>query len=148
MTPNQRDVFMYSWAQRRKRGRLGNLTLCAAIGAAGGLLFGLMLAGDLSSTLTSGSEASPSVHSISIYLGNLFKLFGLAIPAFAALAAFLGDRVYMSNEAMYQNFVAQGAAPPAQKPTLTAAERGPQIAVFIAAGVIAIFIAVVWIMYA
>ena len=109
MTPNQRDVFMYSWAQRRKRGRAGNALLCAAIGAAGGVLFGFLLAGDLSGQLTPGALASPSTHTIGIYLGNLFKLFGLSLPAFALLAAFLGDRVFMSNEAMYQNMIAQGA---------------------------------------
>ncbi len=147
MTPNQRDVFMYSWAQRRKRGRLGNALLCAGIGAAGGLLFGFMLMGDMSSTMVSGSQASPSVHSMSIFLGNVFKLFGLAVPAFAALAAGLGDRVYMSNEAMYQNMVAQGAEPPAQKPTLKAGERGPQIAVAIAVALIAGFIIVIAVMY-
>lgn len=130
MTPNQRDVFMYSWAQQRKRGRLGNLLLCAGIGAAGGLLFGFMLLGDV---------ADP--------IGNFLRLFGLAVPAFAALAAGLGDRVYMSNEAIYQNMVAQGAAPPTQKPTLKASERGPQIAVLATVVIIAIFIIVVAVMY-
>jgi hypothetical protein len=147
MTPNQRDVFLYSWAQKRKRGRLGNALLCAGIGAAGGLLFGFMMMGDMSATMASGSQASPSVHSMSIWLGNIFKLFGLAVPAFALLMAGLGDRVFQSNEAMYQNMLAQGAAPPTQKPTLKAGERGPQIAVLATVVVIAVFIIVVAVMY-
>lgn len=130
MTPNQRDAFMYSWEKRRKRGRMGNALLSAGIGAAGGVLFGLMLIGDI---------ADPD--------GNALRLFGMAIPTFAMLASGLGDRVYRSNEAMYQNFVSQGATAPAEKPTLTTAERGPQIAVLIAFVVIAGFIAVVAMMY-
>ena len=88
MTPNQRDAFMYSWERRRKRGRMGNALLSAGIGAAGGVLFGLMLIGDI---------ADPGA--------NFLRLFGLAIPALAASALGLGDRVYRSNEAMYQSFV-------------------------------------------
>ena len=130
MTPNQRDAFMYSWQQRRKRGRMGNALLSAGIGAAGGLLFGLMLIGDI---------ADPG--------GNAVRLFGMAIPTFAMLALGLGDRVYRSNEAMYQNFVSQGATAPAHKPTLTTAERGPQIAVLVAVVIIGGFIAVVAMMY-
>jgi hypothetical protein len=42
---------------------------------------------------------------------------------------------------------AQGAEPPAQKPTLKANERGPQIAVLATVVIIAIFIIVVAAMY-
>lgn len=130
MTPNQRDAFLYSWQRRRTRGRRGNALLCAGIGAAGGVLFGALLLGGIS---------DPA--------GNLLRLFGTAIPAFAALAAGLGDRIYRSNEAMYQDLVRQGATAPAQKPALTAGERGPQIAVLIAVVLIGGFIAVVAVMY-
>lgn len=147
MTPNQRDVFLHSWSRRRQRGRRGNALLCAGIGAAGGLLFTLMLAGELSGQLTPGLQASPSTHSIATWLGNVLTLFALSVPTFAALAGALGDRIYRSNEAMYQALLAQGASPPTHTPVLKPSERGPQIAVAIAATIIAGFIVVVWALY-
>lgn len=147
MSPNQRDLFLWSWSRSRKRGRIGNLLVCAAIGAAGGVLFGLMLAGDVAGGLGPVHEASPSVQTLGVMLSTLGKLFGLAIPAFALLAAGLGDRVFMSQEAMFQNLLRQGAGVPEQKPTLSQAERWPQIAVFVAVGIIVSFIVVVWFMY-
>ena len=147
MTPNQRDVFLYSWSQRRRRGRRGNALLCAGIGAAGGLLFALLLAGDLGGQLTPGKLASPSTQSIITWLGSVLTLFGLSIPTFAALAGVLGDRVFRLNEAMYQGLLAQGATVPATRPTLKAKERGPQIAVAIAMAIIVGFIVVLWVMY-
>ena len=147
MTPNQRDVFLYSWSRRRQRGRRGNAMLCAGIGAAGGVLFAVLLAGDLGSQLTPGTQASPSTRSIATWLGSLFTLFVLSVPTFAVISGVLGDRLFRFNEAMYQGLLAQGATPPASKPTLKASERGPQIAVAIAMAIIAGFIIVVWAMY-
>ena len=147
MTPNQRDVFLYSWSRRRQRGRRGNAMLCAGIGAAGGVLFAVLLAGDLGGQLTPGTQASPSTRSIATWLGSLFTLFVLSVPTFAVIAGVLGDRLFRFNEAMYQGLLAQGATAPPSKPTLKASERGPQIAVAIAMAIIAGFIIVVWAMY-
>lgn len=136
MTPNQRDMFMWTWSRSRKRGRLGMILLGAGIGAAGGLLFALILGSGIDFGATPGEIAS-----------NGLRLYGLSIPAFAGIGAFGIDRVYRSQESMYQHFIAQGATPPETKPTLTTAERGPMIAVFIAAGVMAAGIAALWIAY-
>lgn len=136
MTPNQRDMFMWTWSRSRKKGRIGTMLLGAGIGALGGLAFALMLGGDVD------FGRSPSE-----VFGNVARLFGLSIPAFAALGAFGIDRVYVSQETMYQNFLKQGATTPEDKPTLTGAERGPQIVVFIAAGIIALCITALWIAY-
>jgi hypothetical protein len=48
---------------------------------------------------------------------------------------------------MYQSILATGARVPEQKPVMQPGDRGPAIAVAIAAGVIAVFIIVLFAMY-
>jgi len=64
----------------------------------------------------------------------------MAIPAFAAIGALVAWRVWGSQEAIYQNLLAQGYQEPAEPPVLTNAEKWPQYAVYAAIGVIVLFI--------
>lgn len=88
------------------------------------------------------------LHGISAILPFIERggtLLALSIGAFAGIGFFLANRVFASQEAMYQNMLSQGARPPAEKPVMQGADRWPAIAVGIAATVIAGFIAFVWI---
>jgi hypothetical protein len=71
----------------------------------------------------------------------------LSVPAFAGIGFVGANRVYASQEAMYQSILATGARVPEQKPVMQPGDRGPAIAVAIAAGVIAVFIIVLFAMY-
>jgi hypothetical protein len=104
----------------------------AGIGALGGVLFGVMLA----------PGAAPGVHAYDM-LGQLTSglgVYALSIPAFALIGWRGANRVFGSQEAMYQALLAAGARVPDQKPVMQARDRGPAIAVGITVVVIAAFI--------
>ena len=58
----------------------------------------------------------------------------------AGLGFLLASRVFASHEAMYQSMLASGARVPETKPAMEPGDRGPAVAVGIAATVIALFI--------
>jgi hypothetical protein len=132
MNERQRDLFLWQWSKRRTPGRHAIGLRGAAIGALGGVLFGLLLA----------PGPDPDVHAYD-FLGQLlsgFRVYVLSIPALAAIGWSGARRVFASHEAMYQSLLAQGARVPEQKPVMQARDRGPAIAVGIAVAVIAGFI--------
>jgi len=115
----QRDLFLWVWSQRRKRGQMAVALRGALIGAIGGLVFALALA---------GADAP------------FFNVVILSVPAFAFIGWLGANRVYASQETMYQSMLCAGARVPEQKPVMQAGDRGPAIAVGIAVAVIVGFI--------
>jgi hypothetical protein len=143
MNERQRDLFLYVWSQRRKRGQAAVSLMGAGIGAAGGVLFTIMLLG--AGGVDRGSYTGLSA--VIPFLAQGAAMLGMAVPAFAFIGFVGANRVYASQEAMYQSLLATGAQVPAQKPVMQASDRGPAIAVAVAFGVIALFIIVLFVMY-
>jgi hypothetical protein len=139
----QRDLFLYVWSKRRGPGQMGAGLRGAVIGALGGVAFALIMVGE-------GGVDRGSYTGLSAVLPLLERsgaILVLAVPAFALIGFTLANRVFASQEAMYQSILATGAQVPAQKPVMQPGDRGPAIAVGIAAAVIAGFIIVLFAMY-
>ncbi|MGE0596038.1 MAG: hypothetical protein AB7P07_06720 [Hyphomonadaceae bacterium] len=143
MNERQRDLFLWVWSRRRAPGQAQVALRGALIGALGGVLFTLIMA----------PGAGPGVHAYDT-AGQLFgrlsegwRMLAMAAPAFAALGWFGAGRVYASQEATYQAMLANGAHVPTQKPQMRLADRGPALAVGVAALLIAGFILFVAIRY-
>ena len=143
MNERQRDLFLWVWSQRRKPGQTAIGLRGAGIGALGGVLF----------TLLMSPGAPSSVHAYDVggqlfgAIGEQLRMLALAVPAFGAIGWFGANRVYASQEAMYQAILQSGARVPDQKPEMQMSDRGPAIAVGIATAIIAVFIAVLFAMY-
>ena len=143
MNERQRDLFLYVWSKRREPGQTQVALRGAGIGALGGLVFAMILGGGGGANLS--SEGQQSFGAIASIIGAGGVLLLLSVGAFGLLGFFLANRVFASQEAMYQSLLATGAQPPAQKPVMQGADRWPAIAVGIAVVVIVSFIAFVWI---
>ena len=143
MNERQRDLFLYVWSQRRQRGQMNASLMGAGLGALGGLVFALALGSQIS--VDRGAYTGLSALIPMIEQGG--RLLLLSVPAFAGIGFVGANRVYASQEAMYQSILATGARVPEQKPVMQPGDRGPAIAVAIAAGVIAVFIIVLFAMY-
>jgi hypothetical protein len=143
MNERQRDLFLYVWSQRRPRGQMNVSLMGAGLGALGGLVFALALGSQIS--VDRGAYTGLSALIPMIEQGG--RLLLLSVPAFAGIGFVGANRVYASQEAMYQSILATGARVPEQKPVMQPGDRGPAIAVAIAAGVIAVFIIVLFAMY-
>ena len=144
MNERQRDLFLYVWSQRRAPGQMAISMRGLIIGALGGLLFTLILIGDI----TEGSRGSyTGISAIIPMIERGGTLLVLSVGAFGALGFFLANRVFASQEAMYQNMLAQGARVPAEKPVMQGADRWPAVAVGIAVAIIAGFIIFLFVAY-
>lgn len=135
MNERQRDLFLWQWSKRRAPGQRAVGLRGAAIGALGGILFGIMLS----------PGPAPDVHAYDT-LGQLTSGLGvylLSIPTFTFFGWRGATRVFTSQEAMYQALLAGGARVPDQKPVLKTSDRGPAIAVAITVVVLIAFIAFV-----
>ncbi len=143
MNERQRDLFLYVWSRRRQRGQMNVSLMGAGFGALGGLVFALILGSDMS--VDRGSYTGLSAIIPMIEQGG--RLLLMSIGAFGAIGFLGANRVYASQEAMYQSILATGARVPEQKPVMQPGDRGPAIAVAIAFGVIAVFIIVLFAMY-
>jgi len=130
----QRDLFLYVWSQRRTPGQAAIALRGALIGAAGGLAFALFMANGID---FGGGKGGVDVAAMVTRGGSLFAM---SIAAFAAIGFFGANRVYASQEAMYQSILATGARVPAQKPVMQPGDRGPAIAVGVTVIVIIAFI--------
>ena len=141
MNERQRDLFLYVWSRRRTPGQAAVALRGAIIGAIGGLVFALIMVGDV------GAGARGSYTGISAILPLIERggtLLVLSVGAFAGIGFVLANRVFASQEAMYQRMLESGASVPAQKPVMQGADRWPAVAVGIAFAVIAGFIGFVW----
>jgi hypothetical protein len=133
----QRDLFLYVWSERRKPGQAQIALRGAIVGALGGLVFAAILFGDVANGARGNYTGLSAIIPI-IERGGLLLL--LSVGAFGLIGFTLANRVFASQEAMYQNMLAAGAQVPAQKPVMQGADRWPAIAVGIAVAVIAGFI--------
>jgi hypothetical protein len=138
----QRDLFLYIWSKRRAPGQAAIGLRGAIIGALGGVLFTLLMIGDI------GAGARGSYTGLSAILplierGGMLLL--LSVGAFGFIGFVGANRVFAAQEAQYQALLRAGAAIPAEKPAMQPGDRGPAIAVGIAVAVIVGFIAFVWI---
>jgi hypothetical protein len=137
----QRDLFLYEWSRRRAAGQAAVALRGALIGAAGGILFTLLMLG--AGAIGFGNTSASLVSG----LGDVLKMLALAVPAFGAIGYFGANRVYASQENMYQAMLQSGAQAPAQKPVMQGADRWPAIAVGVTVVVIAGFIIALFIAY-
>lgn len=143
MNERQRDLFLYLWHERRKPGLAAISLRGLIIGALGGLAFAILMMSQIG-----GDRGSYTGISVIIpLLANAAKLLVLSVPAFGFIGWMGARRVFLSQEAMYQSMLAQGAQVPAQKPSMQAGDRGPAVAVAIAVAVIAGFIITLFVMY-
>ncbi len=140
MNERQRDLFLWQWSRRRTPGATVIALRGALIGAAGGIVFALVL--------SSGFRAdNGSVASVLALFQQGAAVLVLSVPAFAWIGYLGASRVFAANEAMYQAMLGAGARVPAEKPQLRAGDRGPAIAVAITMVLIVAFIVVLWVKY-
>ena len=140
MNERQRDLFLWQWSRRRTPGAAAIAVRGALIGAAGGVVFALML--------SSGLRAdNGSVASVLAVLQQGAAVLVLSVPAFAWIGHVGASRVFAANESMYQAMLRSGASLPEHAPQLQAGDRGPAIAVAVAVLMIVAFIVVLWAKY-
>ena len=143
MNERQRDLFLYIWSERRNPGQAQIALRGAIIGALGGLLFAFILGSEIN--FDRGAYTGLSVIIPMIQQGGMLLL--MSVGAFGLIGFILANRVFASQEAMYQSMLASGAQIPTQKPVMQGADRWPAIAVGVAFAIIAIFIIVLFAMY-
>lgn len=143
MNERQRDLFLWLWSRRREPGQGAIALRGALIGALGGVAFALILAGSMD--VDRGSYTGLSVIIPMIERGGVLLI--LSAGAFGLLGFILANRVFAAQEAMYQSMLEAGARVPEQKPQMRLGDRGPALAVAIAAAVIVGFIAVLFVLY-
>jgi hypothetical protein len=132
----QRDLFLWVWSKRRAPGQAAIALRGAIIGAIGGVVFALIMLGDIGADR--GSYTGLSAILPLIQRGGM--LLALSVAAFGFIGFAGANRVFAAQEAQYQAILATGAKAPEQKPVMQAGDRGPAIAVAIAVAVIAGFI--------
>ena len=123
MNARQRDAFLWQWSRKRAIGARGAALRGLLIGAAGGVLFAVLL------QWLTRSEGRAGVDVWLAGLRQFGLVMALAVPAFGALGLALTWRIYASQERIYQALLDQGATLPAAAPVLGWADRGPALAV-------------------
>lgn len=143
MNERQRDLFLWLWSRRRTPGQTMVALRGAAIGALGGVVFTVML---LSQThIDRGDYTGLSMILPFFQQGGTMLM--AAVGAFGGLGFVLSNRVYASQEAMYQSMLTAGARVPEQKPVMQPGDRGPAVAVAIVFALIALAIIALFIAY-
>lgn len=145
MNERQRDLFLYVWSRRRAPGQFAVGLRGAIIGALGGVVFALVMASQIGGGGKQAGYTGLSAIIPMIQQGGVLLLSSVA--AFGLIGWFGANRVFASQEAMYQNMLASGAQVPAQQPVIQAADRWPAVAVGVAAAIIAGFIIVLFVLY-
>ncbi len=139
MNERQRDLFLWVWSKRRAPGQAAIGLRGAIIGALGGVLFTLLLIGDIG-----GDRGSyTGISAILPFIQRGGTLLVLSVGAFAFIGFVGANRVFAAQEAQYQAILSTGAKVPDEKPVMQPGDRGPAIAVAIAVAAIVGFIAFV-----
>lgn len=141
MNPRQRDLFLWQWSRRRQVGLVKVSFRGAAIGAAGGVLFALILGSGF------GGSGARDVAWLLQSLRDFGWLLLLSIPSFAWIGYRGATQVFVGHEKIYQSLLAQGAVVPTQPPTVGWSDRGPAIAVGITVVALVAFIVVLFVRY-
>lgn len=150
MNERQQSIFLWDWARKRRRGFVSVLLTGAGVGAAGGLLFALlMLYGMTANGGTFGineDATGPILGALARALGPTVFLFFVSIPAFAGVGAFIAGFVWRRMEYQYHFLLEHGARMPADKPVLTAKERNMKWAFVGGLGLVCVFLIgmVIW----
>jgi len=141
MRDRQRDLFLWQWSQRRKRGLKRVSLLGALVGATGGLLFAaIMMALSLSGPPSGFS-------SLVTLVVTAVQVMVLSVPAFAAMCAGLAYRTFSRQELMYQTLVQGGFQVPQQEPVMQPGDRWPMYVVAVTAVLLFAFPVVLWAIY-
>ena len=112
MNEHQQAAFLRSWSRRRALGRTRIALIGAGVGALGGLAFAtiMLLAMNANGGASLNEDAmSPWMMALAKTLGPAPFLFAISIVPFAALGAFMADRVWVMQERQYQSLLAAGA---------------------------------------
>ncbi|MBC7769617.1 MAG: hypothetical protein H7124_12620 [Phycisphaerales bacterium] len=146
MNERQQAMFLWDWSRKRRHGRAGIALLGAGIGAIGGLAFAAImlyaLTLDGATFSVNEDEMGGFFVLIARALGPTGFLFALSIPAFAALAAFVADRIWGVQEGVYHALLSQGARVPAAKPPTTWKDHAPRLTLLCGFGLL-----VIWVLY-
>lgn len=120
-------IFLWDWARKRRRGFGAVLLIGAGVGAAGGVVFALLMLYGM--TANGGAfginedATGPILGAIGRALGPAGFLFFLSIPAFAGLGAFIASVVWRRMEFRYHYLLEHGARVPPERPVMTAQDR-------------------------
>lgn len=132
MNDRQRDQFLWLWSRRRQPGRAAIARRGALVGAAGGVLFALVMLG----LVIADAGPSRGLGSLVDLLGNAVKLLVLSVPSFAGIGYLGVLRVYNHHELMFEQILASGAKVPEQAPVLRTSDRWPLMVVWAAVALI------------
>jgi hypothetical protein len=119
MNERQQAVFLWSWSRRRALGRARAALIGAGVGALAGLAFAIVM---LTAMTASGGASlnedamPPWMFALGKALGPAVFLFIVSVPPFAAMGAFLADRVWALQERQYHTLLAAGARVPDERP--------------------------------
>lgn len=139
MNERQRDLFLWQWSQRRKRG-LGKVTLLGAlVGAVGGLVFAVVMM-DMPDVGT-----RHGLSSLLTLIERSVQWLVLSIPPFTAIGMATAYRTFSRQELMYELLLKGGARVPEQKPVLQPGDRWPLYVVIVAAIVLFGLIVALWV---
>ncbi len=136
MNSRQRDLFLWVWSRRRTPGRAMIGLRGLIIGVLGGVLFTLIMSPGAPASVAGNDVSGQIIGALSEH----WRMLLLAVPAFGFIGWMGADRIFVQQERMYQAILKSGAKVPEQKPVMQMSDRGPAIAVGIAAAVIAGFI--------
>lgn len=126
---NDEANFLYEWDKKRAGGFGKVLLVGASVGAAGGLVFAIIMAVATPGMRISEDDMAPFVLLIARAMGPVPFLFLISIGAFGGLGAFLALTVWRKMEGRYHALISAGHRPPAQKPVFTLKQRLPGLIV-------------------
>ncbi len=130
MNTRQRDRFLWQWSQRRRLGQANAFWRGILIGTIGGLAFAAFLGTDIGFTELKGQN---TLHAF----GQIGLLLAMSVPTFALMGGLGAWRLFRSHEQMFQDLLHRGAQVPMAAPVLALSDRGPAIAVAVAATIVA-----------
>lgn len=139
MNDRQRDLFLWQWSQRRKRGLVRVTLLGALIGAIGGLVFALVMIDMPAPGPRHGLSSLVTLFELSV------KALVLSIPPFTVIGMAGAYRMFSRQELMYQLLLEGGARVPDEKPTLLPGDRWPLYVVIASAILIVGLIFGLWV---
>lgn len=140
MNDRQRDLFLWEWSKRRKRGLWRVTLLGGLIGGLGGLVFALVL--------MQAPEVGPrhGLSSLIPLLERFFQWIFWSVPPFAVIGMGFAYRTFSRNELWFQLLLDGGAKVPEQRPILQPGDRWPLYVTIAAAILICIGVVVIWVL--